>query len=145
MSPPYSAYAAITGSYASLLIAGAAASRRLERELPQTTLDFVVLSAATFKLARTLSRDKVGSFVREPFVEGEAHDGKERPVASGDLRQALGELVTCTRCLGAWSSASLVTAQIAAPRLGRLATWALAAAAVNDWLQAGFSAASKRA
>jgi hypothetical protein len=31
-----------------------------------------VLSAASFKAARTLARDEVTSFIREPFVRGQA-------------------------------------------------------------------------
>jgi hypothetical protein len=53
-----------------------------------------VLSAASFKAARTLARDEVMSFLREAFVKGEAHAGDEDPVESGDFRQAIGELVT---------------------------------------------------
>ena len=36
---------------------------------------------------RTLSRDEVTSFLREPFVEGKAHEGGEEPVETSDLRQ----------------------------------------------------------
>jgi hypothetical protein len=46
-------------------------------------VDFVVLSAAAFKAARTLTRDEVASFLREPFVKGVAHEGDEEPVESG--------------------------------------------------------------
>jgi len=94
------------------------------------------LGAATFKAARTISRDEVGSFIREPFVEGDGQD----PVETGDLRQAIGELVTCSRCVGTWVAAGLTTTQVVAPRFGRLLTWSLAAAGVNDFLQAGFVA-----
>jgi hypothetical protein len=31
------------------------------------------------------------------------------------------------------------------PRFGRLLTWSLAAAGINDWLQAGFAALTERA
>src|SRR5436305_5823456 len=106
----------------------------------QTPLDFAVLSVASFKAARTLARDEVTSFLREPFVQGEAHEGGEDPVESGDLRQAIGELVTCSRCGGTWAAAGLAVSQILAPRFGRLLTWSLAAAGANDWLQAGFAA-----
>jgi hypothetical protein len=92
------------------------------------------LGIATFKAARTVSRDQVGSFIREPFVEGDGQD----PVETGDLRQAIGELVTCSRCVGTWVAAGLTTTQAVAPRFGRLLTWSLAAAGVNDFLQAGF-------
>jgi uncharacterized protein DUF1360 len=104
------------------------------------SLDLVTLGLATFKASRTISRDEVTSFIREPFVEGEAHEGGEDPVGSGDLRQAIGELVTCSRCVGTWVAAGLGSAQILMPRFGRVLTWTLAAAGANDWLQAGFAA-----
>ncbi len=104
----------------------------------------LVLGAATFKASRTISRDEVTSFIREPFVEGEAHEGAEDPLETGDLRQAVGELVTCSRCVGTWVAAGLASTQILAPRFGRILTWSLAAAGVNDFLQAGFSALTNK-
>jgi len=145
-TPPYQAYAAIIGTYVGGLgLAGVAA--RLTRRNPacQSPLDFLVLSAASFKAARTLARDEVTSFLRDPFVEGDAHEGDEEPVESGDYRQAIGELVTCSRCVGTWAAATLATTQILAPRFGRLLTWSLAAAGANDWLQAGFAAMTEKA
>jgi Protein of unknown function (DUF1360) len=110
----------------------------------QTPLDFVVLSAASFKAARTLSNDEVTSFLRQPFVSGEAHEGDEQPLETGDFRQAIGELVTCSRCGGTWAAAGLAVSQILSPRFGRLLTWSLAAAGANDWLQAGFTALTSK-
>jgi hypothetical protein len=122
-----------------LALAGALA-RWLEVDpRDQDALDLAVLGLATFKAARTIARDDVSSFIREPFVEGGAREGAERPIETGDLRQAVGELVTCSRCLGTWVAAGLGTTQILAPRFGRILTWSLAAAGANDWLQAGFS------
>ena len=138
-SPPYEAYAAIAGVFVGGLGVAGAAARALGRNPAcQTPLDFLVLSAASFKAARTLARDEVTSFLRDPFVEGEAHDGGEVPVGSGDYRQAIGELVTCSRCVGTWAAATLATTQILMPRFGRLLTWSLAAAGANDYLQAAF-------
>jgi hypothetical protein len=108
-------------------------------------LDLVVLGLASFKAARTIASDEVTSFLRDPFVEGEAHEGDEEPVETGDMRQAIGELVTCSRCIGTWVAAGLGCAQILAPRFGRLLTWTLAAGALNDWLQAGFAALTAKA
>ena len=140
-TPPYQSYAVILGAFGGLLATAAGASRLLDRHpASQTTLDFAVLSAASFKAARTLARDDVTSFIREPFVQGKAGEGDEEPVETGDMQQAIGELVTCTRCVGTWAAAGLTSAQILAPRMGRMLTWSLAAAAVNDWLQAGFAA-----
>ena len=111
----------------------------------QSALDFAVLSAASFKAARTLSGDEVTSFLREPFVRGHAHEGDEEPVESGDIRQAIGELLTCSRCVGTWAAAGLAVTQVLAPRFGRLLTWSLAAAGINDYLQAGFAALTSKA
>ena len=78
-------------------------------------------------------------------MQGDAHEGDEEPVETGDFRQAIGELVTCSRCGGTWAAAGLAAYQILAPRFGRLLTWSLAAAGANDWLQAGFAALTSKA
>jgi len=144
--PPYGAYALITSVFAGSLAAAGALAHALDRDPREhDALDLVVLGAATFKAARTISRDDVASFIREPFIEGEAGLGDEHAVETGDLRQAIGELVTCSRCVGTWVAGSLATTQILAPRFGRILTWTLAAAGLNDWLQAGFVVLAKTA
>jgi hypothetical protein len=105
----------------------------------------VVLSAASFKAARTLARDEVTSFLRDPFVKGRAHTGEGEEPEQGGMQQAIGELVTCTRCIGAWTAAGLTATQILTPRVGRMLTWSLAASAANDFLQAGFAALTAKA
>jgi hypothetical protein len=145
--PPYRAYATILGTFLTGLaaVSGLAALRR--RPSPEyDAVDLAMLGLATFKASRTVSRDKVTSFVREPLVEGEAYEGEdERPVQTGGIQQALGELVTCTRCIGTWIGAGLASAQVLAPRTGRLLTTVLAAGAVNDFLLAGFAALTSKA
>jgi hypothetical protein len=144
--PPYAAYAGIMGTFLGALGAAGVLARSLGRDPPgDTALELAVLSVATFKTARTISRDGVMSFVRAPFVEGEAGTGQEEvPVGSGGFQQAIGELVTCSRCVGTWAAAGLATTQIVAPRFGRLLTWSLAAAGTNDFLQAGFAALTSK-
>jgi uncharacterized protein DUF1360 len=143
-SPPYEAYAAIMATFAGGLAGAGLLARALGRDpYEHTTLDLATLALATFKAARTLSRDEVTSFLREPFVERRAHEGGEEPVESGDMRQAIGELVTCSRCAGTWVAAGLGATQIIAPRFGRLITWTLGAAGLNDFLQAGFAALTR--
>jgi hypothetical protein len=145
--PPYRAYASIVGAFTIGLAAVggyAAARKRPIGEL--SAIDLALLGLATFKASRTVTRDRVGSFVREPFVEGEAYDGRgEQPTHDTELKQALGELVTCTRCVGTWVAAGLTSLEILAPRTGRLVTSALAAAAINDFLQAAFAATAAKA
>jgi hypothetical protein len=132
-------------AFAGGLASAGALARALGRD-PQehTTLDLATLALATYKAARTLSRDEVTSFLREPFVEGHPHEGGEEPVESGGMRQAIGELVTCTRCVGTWVAAGLEATQIVAPRFGRLLAWTLGAAGLNDFLQAGFAALTSK-
>ena len=138
--PPYEAYAGIVGTFAGGLVGASALARLLGRD-PQcnTALDLAVLSAATFKAGRTLAHDEVTSFMRQPFVRGDAYEGGEEPVEGG-MEQAIGELVTCSRCVGTWAAGGLTWTQVLAPRFGRMLTWTLAAAALNDFLQAGFAA-----
>lgn len=140
--PPYGSYAAI----ATVFLGGIATVAAVSRRTPAgTALDLVALSAATFKASRTLSRERVASFVRQPFVEGEASTGEDERPAGDGLQRAIGELVTCPRCLGAWTAAALASSQVVAPRFGRLLTWSLGAAGVNDFLHAGFKALCAKA
>jgi Protein of unknown function (DUF1360) len=143
--PPYGSYAVIMAVFCGGLAGAGALARALGRDpQEQTTLDLVTLALATYKAARTLSRDEVTSFLREPFVEGHAHEGGEEPIENGGMRQAIGELVTCSRCAGTWVAAGLGAAQIVTPRFGRLLAWSLGAAGLNDFLQAGFAALTSK-
>jgi hypothetical protein len=133
-------------TFVGTLAAAGAVAKLLGRDAREhTALDLTVLGLATFKGARTIARDGVTSFVREPFVEGNARDGDESPVETGDIRQAIGELVTCSRCIGTWVAAALAGTQIIAPQFGRLLTWTLGTAGANDFLQAGFAALAQKA
>jgi hypothetical protein len=143
--PPYGAYALLMAAFGGGLAAAGALARALDRDpYEHTTLDLAALALATFKAARTLTDDEVTSFLREPFVEGRAHEGGEDPRETGGMRQAVGELVTCSRCAGTWVAAGLGATQIIAPRFGRLLTWTLGAAGLNDFLQASFAALANK-
>ena len=142
--PPLGGYAVILGTFVTALGGAAMAERSLDRHGRKTTaLDFAMLAAATFKCARVVTRERVGSVVRQPFVENVAEGADATPAGEG-MQRAVGELVTCTRCAGTWAAAGLLSAQIVAPRFGRLLTWSLAAGAANDFLQAGFVALCER-
>jgi len=144
--PPYRSYAVIMGGFAAGLAGAGAIPRRSARTPPcQSALDLVVLSLATFKAARTLANDEVTSSLRQPFVKGRAHEGEDEEPVEGGMEQAIGELVTCSRCVGTWAAAGLAFTQILAPRTGRLLSWSLAAAGANDFLQAAFAALTSKA
>ena len=73
--------------------------------------------------------------MREPFVDDPV--GRKQP-RGGRFQRALGELVTCSRCVGAWTALGLVGLRLAHPRTGRTVTTVFAAAGLNDFMQAGF-------
>ena len=129
-------YAALNAVWAALLAALVVASRErgLKRD-PIAGRELVPISAATFALAKVIAREKIGSWVREPFVEDR---GGRRQPRGRRIRRAVGELVTCTRCVGAWSALGIVGLRLTSPPAGRVVTNVLAASAANDWLQAGF-------
>ena len=126
-------YAAISLVFGSLLAALAASSRSRD---PIDRADLLPLSAAAFSLSRLIVHDKAESWLREPFV---AEEGESKRPKGRRMRYAVGELMTCTRCMGAWSALALVGLRMHAPRAGRTVTTVLAASAGNDALQAGFS------
>ena len=128
-------YAAINAVYGVLLTTMAVATRDRVRRDPITTRELVPLAAATFALAKVVAQEKVGVWVRAPFVEMKEGEPKPR---GRRLRRAVGELVTCTRCIGAWSALTVVGLRMVDPAAGRTVANVLAASAANDWLQSGF-------
>jgi hypothetical protein len=128
-------YAAINAMYAALAAGVLYATRERAAEDPIAVRELLPLSAATFALSKVIAREKVGSWVREPFVEQE---GDELRPTGRRLRRAVGELLTCTRCVGAWSALGVVGLRVASPTAGRTVANVLAASAANDWMQAGF-------
>jgi hypothetical protein len=140
-TPPYASYAGIMGTFLGGVAMTGFLATRLRRNLPElSAFDLALLGLATFKASRTFARDEVTSFLREPFVVGKPSDPEdERPLPSGGTRQAIGELVTCSRCIGTWAAAGIVGLDVLTPRFGRMLTLSLAVGGVNDWLQAGFA------
>ena len=129
-------YAKLNVAWSGLIAALLAATARDRRDAPPL-VELPVLGLATFALSKALSKEKVGVWARAPLVEP-TDDGDRQPRGSG-VRYVLGELVTCSRCLGAWGSLGLVGLRVARPREGRIVASVLAVAATNDFLQSGFS------
>jgi len=137
-------YAKLNLVYGGLVAAVAMASRR--RPAADLGLgDQATLALAAFSLSKLIARERVGSWVREPFVEeGTEKSARAEPTGRG-MRRVVGELVTCTRCVGAWSSAGLLGLRVLAPDTGRTVTLVLASAGANDFLQAVFRVICERA
>jgi len=129
-------YAALSTMYAGLAGAVVLAARDQGDE-PLEPAEIVPLALATFAISKLIAKEKVESWVREPFVE-ELPDGERRPKGRR-LRYAVGELMTCTRCMGAWTSLGLVGLRLTRPREARVVTVLMATSALNDWMQSGFT------
>lgn len=125
-------YAALTTLYGALLGAAAVSARNRE---PVPRAEVPVLAAATFALSKLIVHEKVETWIRQPFVD---EHGSERRPKGRRLRYAVGELLTCTRCTGAWSALGLVALRLHAPATGRTVATVLAASAGSDMLHAGF-------
>jgi hypothetical protein len=132
-------YAALSALYGTLLAGLAKSARRRE---PIATAELLPLSAATFALSKLIVHEKVETWLRKPFVDERA-DGK-RP-RGRRMRYAVGELLNCTRCVGAWSALGLVALRVHSPAAGRTVTTVLAASAGNDVLQTAFSLLCEKA
>ncbi len=135
-------YGKLNAVYGAVLAAVVLAARRPSAESVRAP-ELLPLGAATFALSKVITKEKVGSFVREPFVEESAENGR-RPRGHG-MRAAVGELVTCSRCTGAWSAAAIVGLRVASPTAGRAVSSVLATSALNDMMHAGFNWLTARA
>jgi Protein of unknown function (DUF1360) len=130
-------YAAINAVYGALFAATVAATRNGPvRDDPIRGAELIPMGAAVFALSKVIARERIGSWVRDPFVD-EPKPGQPKP-SGRRLRRAVGELLTCTRCVGAWSALGVVGLRAASPQTGRLVTAVLATSAANDFMQTGF-------
>ncbi len=79
---------------------------------------------ATFILAKAIANERVGAGARQ---------------AAAQHSPALGAFVACSRCVGVWIALALTLLEAVAPHTARILFRALAAAAINDYAQAGFA------
>src|SRR4051812_43978019 len=127
-------YAAINAVWMTLVGALIAGTKGRASEDPITGRELIPLGAATFALSKAVARERIGTWVREPFVDESAG---QRPKGNR-LRRAVGELVTCTRCVGTWSALGVVGLRVLHPEAGRTVSMILASSAANDWLHTSF-------
>jgi Protein of unknown function (DUF1360) len=137
-------YGMLNAVYLALFATVVAGWTRKSEEAAIPNSELLPLGLATFALSKVVAREKIGTWVRKPFVE-EGADHKPRGPRGHGLRHAVGDLLSCTRCTGAWAALGLVGLRVASPPAGRLATTVLAASGVNDFLQAGFQYATGKA
>lgn len=147
---PLGAYAGMATGFAAALAAALIAARRSGRELPERIepWDVVLAGVATHKISRLITKEKVTSFVRAPFVRHKENKGygEVREVPRGEgLRRAVGELLACPYCLDQWVAAGFGVGVVAAPRITRLVAFIYTTEAVGDFLQIAYRAAEDKA
>jgi hypothetical protein len=120
--------------------------RRLPERIPAR--DITLLSIATFKLSRLITKDKVTAAVRAPFTryQGDAGPAEVSEQARGTgLHRAVGELLACPYCIGQWVATGLLAGYLWQPRLTRTVAALFAIVTGADYLQQAWVAVDKAA
>jgi hypothetical protein len=144
-------HAALMAVFTTGLSAVALVFRRSGRNLPERIPagDIALTAVATYKLSRLISKDKITSFLRAPFIryKGESErpsEVSEEPRGQG-VQRAIGELLVCPYCLAQWVGTGLVSVYLFSPRLARLIASLFTIVSGSDMLQQAWVAADKRA
>jgi len=104
--------------------------------------DLALLSVATHRVSRLVSKDSITSVVRAPFARyvEPAGAGEVNEEVRGDgLRHAFGELIECPFCLAQWIGTGFVAGLVLAPRATRVVASVFSIVAVSDALQFGYA------
>lgn len=147
---PLAGYAILLLIFHALVVVLAALRMRSRKQLPESipAPDIALLSIATFKLSRLITKDKVTAAVRAPFTEYQEPGGpaevEEKPRGEG-LHRAVGELLVCPYCIGQWVATILLAAYIWQPRLTRTTASLFAVATGADYMQQLWVAVDKAA
>jgi hypothetical protein len=145
---PLKSYAVLMGTFTTLACGFAAWFRRSGRALPDRIddRDLLLLTLASHKASRLISKDKVTSTIRAPFAQyqGSAGPGEvnEEPRGQG-LRHAIGEMLICPYCLGMWVSAAFTAGLLVAPRFTRWVAAVLSIFFGSEMLQIAYKKAEQ--
>lgn len=147
---PLPSYAVMTAIFGAAFAGSLVAAERSGRRLPDSigARDVVLAGLATHKVSRLISKDKITSFLRAPFVRYEEPTGQgevSEEVRGAGLRMSLGELLVCPYCLGQWVAGAFAVGLVAAPRPTRLVAAMYSAETIADFLQLAYVAAEERA
>lgn len=136
------------GAYAATLSGFGLWFRNSGHELPESiaTRDLVLITIASHKLSRLITRDRVTSAIRAPFTrfQEDAGTGEVNEAARGrGMRRAIGELLVCPYCLGLWIATTFVSGLLVAPRATRVASSTFVVLAGEDALQIAYAKAQQ--
>jgi hypothetical protein len=144
---PLGGRALLAGTFAFAAAGAVLAARRAGVQVPERfhPVDVATVGIATFKLSRIISKGRVTSFARAPFTEVRESAGRgevEEAARGSGLRRAVGELVVCPYCIGAWIGAVFTTGLVVAPRATRAVSAGLTVVALADVLHLADRAAT---
>lgn len=140
---PLGSYALLMGVYGSALtgyFAWRGGGGR--RAFPRMDLgDVLLFGLATHKITRIIAKDFVTAPVRAPFVRFE-HKERASEVSESSrgegLQRAVGDLISCTFCLGPWVAGALAAVHAIRPRETRLVASIFALTTVSDFLHRSY-------
>lgn len=149
-SRPLQGYLGALCSYAALVGVATAVGRSMRTRLPERLSfgDTMLLALATHKASRLITKASITSVLRAPFTRYVEPAGvaEVKEAARGQGAQhAVGELLTCPFCSGAWVAGVFTAGLVLTPKATRLAMTALSAVAASDWLHLGYEIAKKQA
>ena len=147
---PLGGYATLMVTFSSLAGGFALWFARSGRRLPERigAGDLALLSVATHKSSRLVTKDRVASAVRAPFTafQDDAGPSEVAEQARGHgLRLALGELLVCPYCLAMWIGTALTAGLLVAPRATRVVASVFAVLFASDVLQLAYARAEEAA
>lgn len=102
-----------------------------------TALDLLLLSLATFRLARSVSFNEIFEWLREPFTEvvPDSSGAGDSVVPKGKgFSRVIGGLLACPICSGTWSALVLFTVFALVPTFGTYLVYVLAFAGGSEIL-----------
>ena len=146
---PLRDYAGLVALFNVALVGGIAVADRRGRGVPErlTAGDMVLLSVATHKLSRLITKDRVTSSARAPFTRYEepaGHGELEEHARGSGMRRAVGQLLVCPYCIGQWVAGAFTVGMVASPRVTRLLAGMFTMLSAADFLHLAYLAAEKR-
>ncbi|KJE19412.1 Protein of unknown function (DUF1360) [Frankia torreyi] len=142
---PLGGYLATLGTYGVACASMVGVARLVGAAPPErvSAADLALVTVATHKLSRVLTKDPVTSPLRAPFTRFRGQSGPaelaEDVRESSEARHSIGELITCPFCAGQWVATGFVFGLVVAPRFTRLAASVFTAAAGSDALQFAYA------
>ncbi|WP_261575066.1 DUF1360 domain-containing protein [Frankia gtarii] len=148
---PLGGYLATLATYGGMCASMIGVARLVKAAPPErvSAADLALVTVATHKLSRVLTKDPVTSPLRAPFTHFRGQSGPAELTEdaresgdtreSGEIRHSIGELLTCPFCAGQWVATGFVFGLVVAPRFTRLAASVFTAVAGSDALQFAYA------